>query len=84
MVVAILALATLAVFPGVAAAQSPPPPTVGGVQVTQAPAPVVQGEVLPRTGSDLFPTVVAAVGLVLVGSILVVSVRRRRSGPTLA
>ena len=82
MVVAILALATLAVFPGPAAAQSPPPPTVGGAVITQAP--VVQGEVLPRTGSDLFPTVVAAVGLVLIGTILVVSVRRRRSGPTLA
>lgn len=86
MVVAILALAALAVLPGVAAAQSPPPPVVGGVQITTTTAPpIVQAEFLPRTGSDLFPTVLAAVGLLLVGTVLVVSVRRRNGGgPKLA
>ena len=72
--IAILALAALALMPGVASAQAgSPPPAVAGI-VEVAPA-----QELPRTGSsNVIPMAIGAGALLLVGSVLVVGARRRR------
>jgi len=78
---AILALATVALLPGVASAQAGSPPAVAGV-VIEAPAapaaPAVSGDFLPRTGGDVIPMAIGAVALLFVGAMLVVATRRRR------
>ncbi|HEX2699126.1 MAG TPA: LPXTG cell wall anchor domain-containing protein [Acidimicrobiales bacterium] len=82
MAVAILALAALALLPGVASAQAGSPPAVQGVVVEAPPAPAVAADTLPRTGSDVVPMAIGAVALVLAGTMLVVTTRRRRDdGP---
>lgn len=73
--IAILALAALALLPGVASAQAGSPPAVAGTVVEQ---PQVAGETLPRTGSNVIPMAIGAGALLLVGSVLVVGARRRR------
>lgn len=73
-----MALATLVLLPGAASAQTGSPPAVAGV-VVERPAPVVLGETLPRTGSDLVAMAIIAGAMVLLGVLLVVSVRRRRT-----
>lgn len=82
--IAIMAMAALALFPGVASAQAGSPPVVAGIvleapapAVAGAPAPAVLGETLPRTGSNVIPLAIGAFALLLVGSVLVVSARRR-------
>ena len=69
----------MALFPGVSAAQTGSPPVVAPLVIEQAPA-----QELPRTGTDVVPMIVAGVALLLVGTLLVVSVRRRRSATILA
>lgn len=82
-VLAILAVAAVALLPGVASAQVGSPPAVAGI-VIEAPAapaaPAVAGDALPRTGADVIAMAIGAVVLVLVGSALVVSTRRRQGG----
>ena len=85
--VAILALAAVALFPGVASAQAGSPPAVAGTVIEAGPAapaaaPAVAGQALPRTGSDVLPMAVGAVALLLVGTLLVVTTRRRRDDGT--
>lgn len=77
--VAITAMATWVLVPGMAAAQSPPLvlPTV-----IERPEPQVLAETLPRTGSNLTPMIMIAVALMMLGVVLVMSVRRRRSDVT--
>ena len=75
--VAIMAMAALALLPGVASAQAGSPPVVAGIVVEQ-PAPVVAGTTLPRTGSNVIPMTIAAAALLMVGTVLVVGARRRR------
>lgn len=70
-----MALAALALLPGVASAQAGSPPAVAGTVIE---APAVSGDTLPRTGSEVVPMAVAAGGLLLVGTALVVGTRRRR------
>lgn len=85
---AILAVAAVALLPGVASAQAGSPAAVAGtvIEAPAAPAPAqaVSGETLPRTGTDVIPMAIAAVALVLVGSVLVVGTRRRRQGGTVS
>lgn len=78
---AIMALATSVLVPGMAVAQTGSPPAVAGVVIEQAPpapAPVVAGESLPRTGSELIPMIGIALALLVLGVVLVLSVRRRQ------
>jgi len=75
--IAILAMAALALLPGVASAQAGSPPIVAGVVVERQP-PQVLGETLPRTGSNVVPMAIGALALLLVGGVLVVGARRRR------
>ena len=74
--IAILAVAALALLPGVASAQAGSPPSVAGVVVERPPQ--VLGETLPRTGSNVVPMAIGALALLLVGGVLVVGARRRR------
>lgn len=76
--IAIMAVAALAMLPGVASAQTgSPPPTVAGIVETRTPA-QVSGETLPRTGSsNVVPMAIGAIAMLLVGSVLVVGARRR-------
>ncbi|MGI8683691.1 MAG: hypothetical protein ACR2MO_01060 [Acidimicrobiales bacterium] len=80
---AILAIATVALLPGIAGAQAGSPPSVAGVVIEQpaapAPAPALSGEGLARTGADVIPMAIGAVALLFVGGMLVVATRRRRS-----
>ena len=73
---AILAVAAVALLPGIASAQTGSPPAVAGT-VIEAP-PQVAGDTLPRTGSDVIPMAIGAVALLVVGGLLVVATRRRR------
>lgn len=77
--IALTAIVALALLPGVASAQAGSPPAVAGVVVEQpAPAPAVAAETLPRTGSEVVALAVGALGLLAVGTALVVGARRRR------
>ncbi|HET7487419.1 MAG TPA: LPXTG cell wall anchor domain-containing protein [Acidimicrobiales bacterium] len=71
-------MAALTLLPSVALAQSPGP-TVAGTVVEQAPA-----QTLPFTGSNVIPMAIGAVALVLVGTLLVITTRRRRDDTKLA
>lgn len=75
--VALTAFIALALLPGVASAQAGSPPAVAGVVIEQ-PAPVA-AETLPRTGSDAIVMALGALGLLVVGTVLVVGARRRRA-----
>lgn len=76
---AIVAVAALTLFPSVAFAQAGSPPAVAGTVVEQ---PQVAGETLPFTGSNVIPMAIGAVALVLVGTLLVITTRRRRGDDT--
>lgn len=73
-----MAFATLVLLPGVAMAQAGSPPAVAP-QVIETTPPQVLAEMLPRTGSNLIPMIGIALALVVLGVLLVVSVRRRRT-----
>lgn len=75
--VAVTAIATWVLMPGVASAQQASPVAVLPQVIEQ---PQVLAETLPRTGSSLLPLVVVAVALVALGAFLVISARRRNAG----
>lgn len=72
-----MAIATITLFTGVAAAQSPP--VVEAQVIEQAPE-------LPRTGaSSAIPMTIAAIALLLIGAALVIAARRKKGNdPTTA
>lgn len=75
--IAIIAVAALALSPGVASAQAgSPPPTVQGTVIEQSPQ--VDAGSLPRTGNDVIPMIAAGFALLLVGTALIASTRARR------
>jgi LPXTG-motif cell wall-anchored protein len=76
--VAILAFCAVALLPGIASAQAGSPPPVVAGTVVENPAPVVSGESLPRTGTDVIPMAIGAVALLVVGGMLVIATRRRQ------
>lgn len=83
--VAITAIATWVLVPGMAAAQTTASPAAvlpAVIERPAQPAPQVLGETLPRTGSNLTPMIIMAVALLVLGVFLVMSVRRRQSDVT--
>jgi len=62
--------------PAVAAGQARRPTQVAGIQVLPRTAPVVAGQQLPRTGTDVTALALAGLGLVLVGAGAVITARR--------
>ena len=80
--VAITAIATWVLMPGMAAAQVTASPPAVLPTVIERPAPQVLAETLPRTGSNLTPMIIMAVALMVLGVFLVMSVRRRQSDVT--
>lgn len=77
--VAITAIATWVLVPGMAAAQTTASPAAVLPAVIERPEPQVLAETLPRTGSNLTPMIMIAVALMVLGVVLVMSVRRRQS-----
>ena len=78
--VAITAIATWVLVPGMAAAQTTTAsPAAVLPTVIERPAPQVLAETLPRTGSNLTPMIVMAAALMVLGVLLVMSARRRQS-----
>ena len=75
--VAVTAIATWVLFPGLAAAQEASPVAVLPQVIEQ---PQVLAETLPRTGSNVIPMLVVALALVAIGAVLVISARRRNAG----
>ncbi len=80
--VAITAIATWVLVPGMAAAQTTASPAAVLPTVIERPAPQVLAETLPRTGSNLTPMIVMSVALMVLGVFLVMSARRRQSDVT--
>lgn len=74
---AVTAIATWVLLPGVASAQQASPVAVLP-QVIERPQ--VLAETLPRTGSSVVSMVVIALVLLALGAVLVLSARRRNAG----
>ncbi len=74
---AVTAIATWVLLPGIASAQQASPVAVLPQVIEQ---PQVLAETLPRTGSGVVPMVVIALALLALGAVLVIGARRRNAG----